>query len=72
MVFINYIMLKHAPIEALKGKEDVMGIAANYMFGSTLGENCECFYCSSIVATNSGYLWVGSRITLTTASENKL
>jgi APA family basic amino acid/polyamine antiporter len=26
-VFINYIMLKHAPIEALKGKEDVMGIA---------------------------------------------
>ena len=71
-VFINYIMLKHAPIEALKGKEDVMGIAANYMFGSTFGKIVNVFIALQLVATISGYLWVGSRITQATASENKL
>ena len=71
-VFINYIMLKHAPIDALKGKEDVMGIAANYMFGSTFGKIVNVFIALQLVATISGYLWVGSRITQATASENKL
>ena len=71
-VFINYIMLKHAPIEALKGKEDVMGIAANYMFGRTFGKIVNVFIALQLVATISGYLWVGSRITQATASENKL
>ena len=71
-VFINYIMLKHAPIEALKGKEDVMGIAANYMFGSTFGKIVNVFIALQLVATISGYLWVGSRITQATASESKL
>jgi len=71
-VFINYIMLKHAPIEALKSKEDVMGIAANYMFGSTFGKIVNVFIALQLVATISGYLWVGSRITQATASENKL
>lgn len=71
-VFINYIMLKHAPIEALKGKEDVMGIAANYMFGSNFGKIVNVFIALQLVATISGYLWVGSRITQATASENKL
>ncbi|WP_374363052.1 APC family permease, partial [Cloacibacterium sp.] len=71
-VFINYIMVKHAPIEALKGKEDVMGIAANYMFGTTFGKIVNVFIALQLVATISGYLWVGSRITQATASENKL
>ena len=71
-VFINYIMLKHAPIEALKGKEDVMGIAANYMFGTTFGKIVNVFIALQLVATISGYLWVGSRITQATASENKI
>ena len=71
-VFINYIMLKHAPIDALKGKEDVMGIAANYMFGTTFGKIVNVFIALQLVATISGYLWVGSRITQATASENKL
>lgn len=71
-VLINYIMLKHAPIEALKGKEDVMGIAANYMFGTTFGKIVNVFIALQLVATISGYLWVGSRITQATASENKL
>lgn len=71
-VFINYIMLKHAPIDALRGKEDVMGITANYMFGSTFGKIVNVFIALQLVATISGYLWVGSRITQATASENKL
>jgi APA family basic amino acid/polyamine antiporter len=57
---------------SLKGKEDVMGIAANYMFGTTFGKIVNVFIALQLVATISGYLWVGSRITQATASENKL
>ncbi len=71
-IFINLIMLKHAPIQALKGQEDVMGIAANYMLGTTFGKIVNVFIALQLVATVSGYLWVGSRITQATATENKL
>ena len=49
-----------------------MGIAANYMFGNTFGKIVNVFIALQLVATISGYLWVGSRITQATASENKL
>ncbi|MBC7557487.1 MAG: amino acid permease, partial [Chryseobacterium sp.] len=70
-VFINFIMLKNAPISLLQGKEDVMGIAAKFMLGKT-GKIINFFIALQLVATISGYLWVGSRITQATAVENKL
>lgn len=71
-LLINLIMLKHAPISEMAGKEDVMGVAAQYMLGSHLGRIINIFIALQLVATISGYLWVGSRITNVTAQENKL
>lgn len=71
-IFINFIMLKHAPVSRLIGKEDVMGVAANFMIGSNFGKIVNIFIALQLVATISGYLWVGSRITQMTATENKL
>lgn len=71
-LFVNFIMLKHAPLNQLAGKEDVMGEAANNMLGHTFGKVVNIFIALQLVATISGYLWVGSRLTQAFAKENKL
>ena len=70
-VFLNYVFLKHASAISLVGKEDV----ANISFRNLLGSNVKwvsCFIALQLIATISGYLWIGSRLTQATARENKL
>lgn len=71
-ILINYIMLKHAPINQLAGKEDVMREAANNMLGSNFGKIVNIFIALQLVATISGYIWVGSRLTQAFAKVNHL
>lgn len=71
-LLVNFIMLKHAPVNQLAGKEDVMGEAANNMLGHTFGRVVNVFIALQLVATISGYLWVGSRLTQAFAKENRL
>lgn len=70
-VLLNYIFLKHASSAALAGQENV----ANISFDNLLGNNVKwvsCFIALQLIATISGYLWIGSRLTQATARENKL
>ncbi|MDM1299093.1 amino acid permease [Empedobacter falsenii] len=70
-VLLNYVFLKHASAVALAGQENV----ANISFGNLLGNNVKwvsCFIALQLIATISGYLWIGSRLTQATARENKL
>lgn len=70
-VLLNYVFLKHASAAALAGQENV----ANISFGNLLGNNVKwvsCFIALQLIATISGYLWIGSRLTQATARENKL
>lgn len=62
-ILVNYIMLKHAPVNQLAGKEDVMGEAAVNMLGPAFGKIVNIFIALQLIATISGYLWVGSRLT---------
>lgn len=71
-LLVNFIMMKHAPVNQLAGKEDVMGEAANNMLGNTFGKVVNIFIALQLVATISGYLWVGSRLTQAFAKENRL
>lgn len=71
-LLVNFIMLKHAPVSQLAGKEDVMGEAANNMLGHTFGKVVNVFIALQLVATISGYLWVGSRLTQAFAKEHLL
>ncbi|WBV51044.1 APC family permease [Chryseobacterium gambrini] len=71
-LLVNFIMLKHAPVNQLAGKEDVMGEAANNMLGNTFGKVVNIFIALQLIATISGYLWVGSRLTQAFAKENRL
>jgi APA family basic amino acid/polyamine antiporter len=61
-ILVNYIMLKHAPVSQLAGKEDVMGEAAVICLG-LFGKIVNIFIALQLIATISGYLWVGSRLT---------
>ena len=70
-VLLNYVFLKHASSASLAGQENV----ANISFGNLLGNNVKwvsCFIALQLIATISGYLWIGSRLTQATARENKL
>ncbi|MFV0188882.1 MULTISPECIES: APC family permease [unclassified Empedobacter] len=70
-VLLNYVFLKHASAGTLAGQENV----ANISFGNLLGNNgkwVSCFIALQLIATISGYLWIGSRLTQATARENKL
>ncbi len=71
-LLVNFIMLKHAPVSQLAGKEDVMGEAARNMLGVSFGKIVNIFIALQLIATISGYLWVGSRLTQAFAKENHL
>nr|WP_314493848.1 amino acid permease [uncultured Chryseobacterium sp.] len=71
-ILINYIMLKHAPVHQLAGKEDVMREVADNLLGISFGKLVTVFIALQLVATISGYLWVGSRLTQAFAKENHL
>ncbi|WP_334124102.1 APC family permease [Empedobacter brevis] len=70
-VLLNFVFLKHASSTALEGQENI----ANISFGNLLGNHVKwvsCFIALQLIATISGYLWIGSRLTQATARENKL
>ncbi len=70
-ILLNYVFLKHASSSALSGQENV----ANISFANLLGDHVKwvsCFIALQLIATISGYLWIGSRLTQATAKENKL
>lgn len=71
-ILVNYIMLKHAPVSQLAGKEDVMGEAAVNMLGLSFGKIVNIFIALQLIATISGYLWVGSRLTQAFAKDTRI
>ncbi len=71
-ILLNFVFLKHASIAVLSNQEDVASIAAQNFLGST-GAKWVCFFISAqLIATISGYLWIGSRICFATSKEHKL
>lgn len=71
-VLLNYVLLKHASIEELENKEEVANIAFYHVLGKQGVKWVSYFIALQLVATISGYLWVGSRVTQATAKENHL
>lgn len=71
-VLLNYVFLKHASVESLAYQEDVANIAFTNVLGVNGVKWVSFFIALQLVATISGYLWIGSRLTQATAKENKL
>lgn len=71
-VLFQLVLLKNASVTQLQGKEEVTFIAFDNLLGSAGGKWVSVFIALQLVATISSYLWVGPRVTLAMAKENKL
>lgn len=71
-LLFQFVLLKNASVEQLAGKEEVTFIAFNNLLGSTGGKWVSIFIAIQLIATVSSYLWVGPRVTMAMAKENKL
>ena len=71
-ILLNFVFLKHSSIATLSNQEDVASIVAKNFLGET-GAKWVCLFISlQLIATISGYLWIGSRICFATSKEHKL
>lgn len=71
-VLMNYVFLKHTSILSLINQEDVASIAAKNFLGLNGAKWVSFFIAVQLIATISGYLWIGSRVSFATSKENKL
>ena len=71
-VSLQLIFLRHASVNQLTGQVEVASIAFSNLFGERGGVVVSIFIALQLVATISGYLWVGSRITYAMSKENPL
>ncbi len=71
-ILFQFILLKHATVGQLQGKEEVTFIAFENLLGSAGGKWVSVFIAIQLIATVSSYLWVGPRVTRAMAIENKL
>ena len=71
-VLVQVVFLKHASVDQLSGKVEVASIAFKNLFGTEGGNWVSYFIAIQLIATISGYLWIGSRITFAMAKDHSL
>lgn len=71
-ILFQFVLLKNASVIQLVSKEEVTFIAFDNLLGSTGGKWVSVFIALQLIATISSYLWVGPRVTMAMAKENKL
>lgn len=71
-ILFQFVLLKHASVAELAGKEEVAFISFVNLLGGVGGKWVSVFIAIQLVATVSSYLWVGPRVTYAMAKENKL
>ena len=71
-ILFQFVLLKNASVAQLAGKEEVTFISFQNLLGSTGGKWVSIFISIQLIATVSSYLWVGPRVTMAMAKENRL
>jgi len=71
-ILFQYVLLKNATINQLRGREEVTFISFSNLLGSIGGKWVSAFIAVQLIATVSSYLWVGPRVTYAMARENHL
>ena len=71
-ILFQFVLLKNGSVSQLVGKEEVTFISFNNLLGTTGGKWVSIFIAIQLIATVSSYLWVGPRVTMAMAKENKL
>ena len=68
-ILLQVVFLKHASIDQLVSKIEVASIAFTNLFGESGKIWVGAFIAIQLIATISGYLWIGSRITYAMAKD---
>ena len=71
-ILLQIVFLRHASVEQLANNVEVATISFSNVFGDSGSFWVSIFIGIQLVATISGYLWVGSRISYAMAKENSL
>lgn len=71
-VLLQLVFLRHASWQQLQGQVEVASIAAANVAGMQWTKVISYFIAIQLIATISGYLWIGSRITFAMAKEHPL
>jgi APA family basic amino acid/polyamine antiporter len=71
-ILFNWVLLQHATVSSLAGKEEVSFIAFNNLLGKQGGKWVSLFIALQLIATISSYLWVGPRVTMAMAKDHAL
>ncbi len=71
-VLLQVVFLKHASLAQLSGKVEVAFISFKNLLGTKGGNWISYFIAIQLIATVSGYLWIGSRITFAMSKEHSL
>jgi len=71
-VLLQLVFLKHATIAQLSGKVEVADIAFGNLFGTNGALWVSFFIGVQLIATISGYAWIGPRVTYAMAKDFKL
>ena len=71
-VLLQLVFLRHASVEQMSGQVEVATISFSNVFSNSGATWIPVFIGIQLVATISGYLWVGSRISYAMAKENPL
>ncbi|MDB4293690.1 amino acid permease [Maribacter sp.] len=71
-VLFQIVLLKHASIAQMSGKVEVAFIAFKNLFGTAGGNWVSYFIAIQLIATISGYLWIGSRVTFAMSKDHSL
>ncbi|OAD40879.1 APC family permease [Polaribacter atrinae] len=69
-VLLQIVFLKHASVAQLSGKVEVAFISFKNIFGTEGGNWVSYLIAIQLIATVSGYLWIGSRITFAMAKDH--
>ena len=71
-VLLQYIFLRHVPVDELVGKIDVGAIAATKMFGKDFGDFFGLAISLLLISGISAMVWVGPRVTSSMAKKYRL
>ena len=71
-ILLQIVFLKHASVEQMSGKVEVAFIAFKNALGPEGSNWISYFIAIQLIATISGYLWIGSRITFAMAKDHSL
>ena len=71
-ILLQIVFLRHASVDQLTNKVEVASISFTNLFGANGGLWVSSFIAIQLIATVSGYLWIGSRITYAMAKDYSL